>query len=123
MQVEPSTVAGVDLIGPNALQIREALKLLLGREPDNVISVFTRGADGSGRHFQTAHPSMAEDIRKRGIDLLTPVYNMLDLNRRGEEAGMRPLKYLSAFIIRSLQNLARLSAGRLLKVLGSSRGS
>jgi hypothetical protein len=37
MQVEPSTVAGVDLIGPNAPQFRGAVELLLGRAPDKVL--------------------------------------------------------------------------------------
>jgi hypothetical protein len=37
MQVEPSIVAGVDLIGPNAPQFMEAVELLLGREPDKVL--------------------------------------------------------------------------------------
>jgi predicted dithiol-disulfide oxidoreductase (DUF899 family) len=49
-----------------------------GRQ-DSTISVFSKDADGSVRHFYTAHPSMSDDIRERGIDLLTPVYNMLDL--------------------------------------------
>jgi hypothetical protein len=37
MQVEPSAVAGVDLIGPNAPQFKEAVEFLLGREPDDVL--------------------------------------------------------------------------------------
>ena len=41
---------------------------------DSAISVFTRDADGIVRHSYSAHPRMAEDIKERGIDLLTPVY-------------------------------------------------
>jgi predicted dithiol-disulfide oxidoreductase (DUF899 family) len=50
---------------------------------DSTISVFSRDADGTLRHFYTCHPHMANDINQRGIDLLTPVYNMLDLTPGG----------------------------------------
>src|SRR5690348_4354176 len=40
---------------------------------DSTISVFTRDADGTLRHFYTAHPRMAPDIAERGIDLLAPL--------------------------------------------------
>ncbi len=50
---------------------------------DSTISVFTRANDGTLRHFYSAHPSMADDIKERGIDLLTPVYNILDLTPQG----------------------------------------
>ena len=50
---------------------------------DSTVSVFTRDIDGSLRHFYTAHPSMAEDIKERGLDLLCPVYNILDLTSQG----------------------------------------
>jgi predicted dithiol-disulfide oxidoreductase (DUF899 family) len=63
-----------------------------GRQ-DSTISVFTRDADGSVRHFYTAHPWMAEDVRERGIDLLTPVYNMLDLTPQGRGSWYASLKY------------------------------
>jgi predicted dithiol-disulfide oxidoreductase (DUF899 family) len=63
-----------------------------GRQ-DSTISVFTMAADGSVRHFYTAHPSMAEDIRERGIDLLTPVYNMLDLTPAGRGSWYASLNY------------------------------
>ena len=46
---------------------------------DSTVSVFTRDSDGTLRHFYTAHPSMADDIKERGLDLLCPVYNILDL--------------------------------------------
>ena len=50
---------------------------------DSTVSVFTRDADGTLRHFYTAHPSMAKDIKERGIDLLSPVYHILDLTPQG----------------------------------------
>jgi len=37
MQVVPSSIADLDLIGPHAAGFREALELLLGRAPDGVI--------------------------------------------------------------------------------------
>ncbi len=50
---------------------------------DSTVSVFTRDSDGTLRHFYTAHPSMSEDIKERGLDLLCPVYNVLDLTPQG----------------------------------------
>jgi len=50
---------------------------------DSTISVFTKSEDGKLRHFYSAHPRLAEDIKERGIDLLCPVYNMLDLTPEG----------------------------------------
>ncbi len=50
---------------------------------DSTISVFTRDSEGKVRHFYTAHPSMAEDIPERGLDLLCPVWNILDLTPKG----------------------------------------
>jgi predicted dithiol-disulfide oxidoreductase (DUF899 family) len=50
---------------------------------DSTVSVFTRDSVGTLRHFYTAHPSMAEDIKERGLDLLCPVYNVLDLTPQG----------------------------------------
>ena len=63
-----------------------------GRQ-DSTISVFTKDTDGSVRHFYTAHPSMSEDIRERGLDLLTPVYNLLDLTPNGRGSWYASLKY------------------------------
>lgn len=60
---------------------------------DSTISVFTKDGDGTLRHFYTAHPSMANDIRERGIDLLTPVYNLLDLTPRGRGDWYASLNY------------------------------
>ncbi|ANK80085.1 MAG: hypothetical protein TEF_04235 [Rhizobiales bacterium NRL2] len=46
------------------------------------ISVFTRGADGSIRQHYTAGAVMAEG-EYRGLDLLSPVWNLLDLTPEG----------------------------------------
>ncbi len=60
---------------------------------DSTISVFTLDAKGTLRHFYSAHPWMAADIRERGIDLLTPVYNMLDLTPPGRGDWYASLEY------------------------------
>jgi predicted dithiol-disulfide oxidoreductase (DUF899 family) len=60
---------------------------------DSTLSVFTRDSDGTLRHFYSSHPWMAENIRERGIDLLTPVYNLLDLTREGRDDWYAKLSY------------------------------
>ncbi len=50
---------------------------------ESTVSVFTLGTDGSPRHSYTAHPFMSDDINQRGIDLLAPVWQLLDLTPRG----------------------------------------
>lgn len=50
---------------------------------DSTVSVFTRGAGGTLRHFYSAHPRMSSEIKERGLDLLCPVYNVLDLTPQG----------------------------------------
>jgi predicted dithiol-disulfide oxidoreductase (DUF899 family) len=60
---------------------------------DSTLSVFVRDADGTVRHFYTCHPHMADDINERGIDLLTPVYNMLDLTPNGRGDWYAGLNY------------------------------
>ncbi|WP_263769027.1 DUF899 family protein [Propionivibrio soli] len=60
---------------------------------DSTISVFTRESDGTLRHFYSAHPRMAGDIGERGIDLLTPVYNILDLTPGGRGNWYASLGY------------------------------
>lgn len=50
---------------------------------DSTVSVFARDDDGSIRHAYSVHPRMAEDIAERGIDLLSPVWHILDLTREG----------------------------------------
>jgi predicted dithiol-disulfide oxidoreductase (DUF899 family) len=63
-----------------------------GRQ-DSTISVFTRDEDGTLRHFYSAHPRMDASIKERGIDLLTPVYNLLDLTPRGRGDWYAELDY------------------------------
>jgi predicted dithiol-disulfide oxidoreductase (DUF899 family) len=60
---------------------------------DSTVSVFTRDPDGTVRHFYTCHPHMADDINQRGIDLLTPVYNTLDLTPAGRGDWLAGLDY------------------------------
>ena len=60
---------------------------------DSTVSVFTRDGDGTLRHFYTAHPSMSHDIRERGLDLLCPVYNVLDLTPQGRGEWYADLSY------------------------------
>lgn len=50
---------------------------------DSAISVFTRDDQGILPHFYTSHPRMANDIDQRSIDLLSPVWNLLDLTLQG----------------------------------------
>lgn len=56
-------------------------------EPDGAqtewISVFGRDLEGSVRHVYSKGAQLAEDRRERGIDLLTPVWHLLDLTPNG----------------------------------------
>jgi predicted dithiol-disulfide oxidoreductase (DUF899 family) len=60
---------------------------------DSTISVFTRDATGTLRHFYTAHPRMAPDIQERGIDLLTPIWHFMDLTPEGRGSWYASLDY------------------------------
>jgi predicted dithiol-disulfide oxidoreductase (DUF899 family) len=60
---------------------------------DSTVSVFTRGDDGVIRHFYTSHPWMADDIDQRGLDLICPVYNILDLTPQGRGDWYASLDY------------------------------
>lgn len=60
---------------------------------DSTISVFTRDAAGTVRHFYSAHPWLAPDIRERGIDLLTPIWNFMDLTPQGRGNWYASLAY------------------------------
>jgi len=60
---------------------------------DSTISVFTRDADGTLRHFYTAHPRMAPDILERGIDLLAPMWHLMDLTPQGLGKWYASLNY------------------------------
>jgi predicted dithiol-disulfide oxidoreductase (DUF899 family) len=60
---------------------------------DSTVSVFTRDADGTLRHFYSVHPMMAPDIQERGIDLLTPIWHFLDLTPQGRRSWSTSLDY------------------------------
>ena len=63
-----------------------------GRQ-DSTISVFTRDADGTVRHFYSAHPRMGPDVKERGIDLLAPIWHFLDLTPQGRGNWYTSLSY------------------------------
>lgn len=63
-----------------------------GRQ-DSTISVFTRDSGGALRHFYTAHPWMAPDVRERGIDLLAPIWHFMDLTPQGRGSWYASLDY------------------------------
>ena len=60
---------------------------------DSTISVFTREADGTVRHFYSGHPWMAPDIKERGIDLLNPIWHFMDLTPQGRGNWYASLDY------------------------------
>jgi predicted dithiol-disulfide oxidoreductase (DUF899 family) len=60
---------------------------------DSTVSVFQRDDSGSVRHVYTTHPRMSEDIRERGIDLLSPVWHVLDLTPTGRNNWYPSLSY------------------------------
>jgi predicted dithiol-disulfide oxidoreductase (DUF899 family) len=85
-----------ELIGDE--RVTETFKYDLGSEDregnqDSTISVFSRASDGTVRHFYSAHPRMASDIQERGIDLLSPIWNVLDLTPQGRGNWYTKLEY------------------------------
>ena len=60
---------------------------------DSTISVFTRDAKGTIRHFYSAHPRMAPEIQERGIDLLAPIWHFMDLTPQGRDDWYASLAY------------------------------
>jgi predicted dithiol-disulfide oxidoreductase (DUF899 family) len=62
-------------------------------QQDSEMSVFTKDSDSAIRHFYSVHPMMAPDIKERGLDLLTPVYNALDLTPQGRGNWYASLSY------------------------------
>ena len=60
---------------------------------DSSISVFTLDPGGSPRHFYTCHPQMSDDVFERGIDLLSPVWHLLDLTPTGRGEWYAELEY------------------------------
>lgn len=57
------------------------------------ISVFTLGDDGTVIHRYSKGAQMADDRRERGIDLLTPVWHLLDLTPSGRGDWYPSLSY------------------------------
>lgn len=57
------------------------------------ISVFILGEDGRVRHVYSKGAQMADDRRERGIDLLSPVWHLLDLTPRGRGDWYPSLDY------------------------------
>jgi len=60
---------------------------------DSTISVFTRETDGTIHHRYTSHPSFDDEIRERGIDLLCPVWHLLDVTQQGRGDWYAALAY------------------------------
>lgn len=60
---------------------------------DSTVSVFTRDDSGSVRHVYSVHPRMSDDLDQRGIDLLSPVWHLLDLTRQGRGNWFAALDY------------------------------
>ncbi len=57
------------------------------------LSVFKRSQDGSVKHFYSACAQMTEDVKVRGIDLMSPVWHLLDLTPEGRGQWDPKLKY------------------------------
>src|SRR6266496_5808225 len=60
---------------------------------DSTISVFTRDSDGTLRHFYSGHPWLAPDVKERGIDEMSPIWNVLDLTPQGRGKFYTSLDY------------------------------
>jgi predicted dithiol-disulfide oxidoreductase (DUF899 family) len=60
---------------------------------DSEVSVFTKEADGSVRHRYSAHPRMSPEIKERGIDLIAPVWEVLDLTPQGRGNWYPSIEY------------------------------
>src|SRR5919201_904273 len=90
--VEGGAAFGCSVAGTARSNTTFAARMPEGRQ-DSTISVFTRDRDGTLHHSYSAHPWMAEDVKERGIDLLTPVYNALDLTPQGRGDWYAKLTY------------------------------
>jgi len=60
---------------------------------DSTISVFTKDSDGTLRHFYSGHPWLDPNIKERGIDELSPIWNVLDLTPQGRGKFYTSLDY------------------------------
>ena len=75
-----------------------AFKYDLGSEDregkqDSTISVFNRDSQGTVHHFYTSHPWMSPEIKERGIDLMSPIWHILDLTPQGRGDWYAKLEY------------------------------
>jgi predicted dithiol-disulfide oxidoreductase (DUF899 family) len=61
-------------------------------EQSPAVSVFRLGDDGLPRHFYTGHAEMTAE-HFRGIDLLSPLWHLLDLTPEGRDDWYPSLKY------------------------------
>jgi predicted dithiol-disulfide oxidoreductase (DUF899 family) len=59
---------------------------------DSTVSVFTLEEDGP-HHRYSAHPTLAENVNERGIDLLNPTWHILDLTPQGRGDWYAGLDY------------------------------
>ena len=57
------------------------------------LSVLKRSQDGSVNHFYSASAQMTDEIKTRGIDLMSPVWNLLDIMPDGRGQWDPKLKY------------------------------
>jgi hypothetical protein len=91
MQVEPSTVRGVELVGPGTRAFVEALEKLLGREPDELLrpalpfSVIARNADSRALALLGIRFDM---VSKSGKPF--SVVHYADTLRHPEKAALQP---------------------------------
>ena len=60
---------------------------------DSTISVFTRTSRGDVHHLYSAHPWMSKEIKERGIDLMSPIWHVLDLTPQGRGDWYAKLEY------------------------------
>lgn len=60
---------------------------------DSEISVLTKESDGTLRHFYSGHPWLDPEIKERGIDEMSPIWNVLDLTPQGRGKFYTSLDY------------------------------
>jgi predicted dithiol-disulfide oxidoreductase (DUF899 family) len=60
---------------------------------DSEVSVFIKDASGRIFHTYSAHPWFNDDLRERGIDLLNPLWHVLDLTPHGRGDWYASLTY------------------------------
>jgi predicted dithiol-disulfide oxidoreductase (DUF899 family) len=60
---------------------------------DCTISVFTQVGLGAVHHVYSAHPRMSPEVKQRGIDLITPIWHVLDRTPQGRGDWYAKLEY------------------------------